>query len=108
MAIRSRRGLVAGAAVALAVPVLSWVAGAMVRAGSVPVTSARPLLDAFGFLAWVALIVLGPIGIAIAGRSAGIHDALSWVAWLIVLAPAFAVVWFAAVAQLSGALGNPF
>jgi hypothetical protein len=108
MAIRSIRGLVVGATVALVVPVLSWSAAALVRADVVSAAAARPLLDVVGLLAWVALLVLGPLGIAIAGWSAGIRDVLTWVAWLILLVPAFVVVWFVAVAELSGALGNPF
>jgi hypothetical protein len=40
--------------------------------------------------------------------SAAIDGVLAWLAAFILAAPVLAVVWFLAVATLSGALGHPF
>jgi hypothetical protein len=65
------------------------------------------LLNLFG---WISLseILLAPIGIVIAGRSASVRGALAWVALIIWAVPVLAFVWFLSVATLSGSLGNPF
>ena len=73
-----------------------------------PAATARPGLDLFGMLAWASLFVLAPVGIAIAGWAAGVRGLLAWIACLIVVVPTYVVIWFMAVADLSGALGNPF
>ena len=56
----------------------------------------------------ISLFLLGPIGIVIAGWSAGVRGAPAWLALIIVAVPVFAFVWFVCVASLGGALGNPF
>ena len=105
---RSRRGVALGLAITLMVPAFSLVASWLVGTNVVSGASLRPSLDAFGTLAWAGLVVLGPVGIVIAGWSAGVRDVLSWIAWLVVTIPTFVILWFGGVASLSGALGNPF
>jgi hypothetical protein len=68
----------------------------------------RSPLDVIGLLARTSLLLLGPVGIVVAGRSVGVRGASNWLALLIVALPAYAVVWFVCVATVNGALGNPF
>ena len=108
MAIQSRRGLVVGLGIAFAVPVASFLLPLLIQNGIAPYDAARSMLDAFGFLTWASLAVLGPLGIVIAARSVGVHGVLGWLATLMLAGPAYLVVWFAGAVSLSGALGNPF
>lgn len=108
MTVKSRRGQVVGASMALFVPVSYWILSLLVVKGIAPYAPARSLLDVIGSLAWASLFLLGPVGILIAARSAGVRGASSWVALLVVALPAYVLLWFLGVASLSGALGNPF
>jgi hypothetical protein len=107
MAGRSRSGVAVGAFIALIVPVSFAVLAQLVVAGIAPYEEMHSLLNLFGFIGWVSLLVLGPVGLAIAGWSVGIRGAMAWLAAIIVVLPLLVVVWFAGVASLSGALGNP-
>jgi Transposase len=93
---------------ALVVPISYWVLALLVENGIAPYDQTHALFDLLGLLGWISLFLLGPIGIVIAGRSAGVRGALAWLALLIVAIPVLAFVWFVCVATLSGALGNPF
>jgi hypothetical protein len=107
MAVRSRRGVAVGAFVALVVPVSYAVLAQLLLAGIAPYEETHSLLGLIGLIGWISLLVLGPVGLAVAGWSAGIRSVLGWLAAIVVVMPLLVVVWFAGVASLSGALGNP-
>jgi hypothetical protein len=106
MAGRSRFGIAVGVFIALVVPVSFAVLAQLVVAGIAPYEETHALLNLFGLIGWVSL-VLGPVGLAIAGWSAGIRSVMGWLAAIIVVLPLFVVAWFVGFASLSGALGNP-
>jgi hypothetical protein len=107
--VKSMRGLGVGAFIALVVPVSYWVTALLVEHGITPYDEMHALYDGpLGLLGWISLFLLGPIGIVIAGRSAGVRGVLAWLALIIVAVPVFAFVWLMGVATLGGALGNPF
>ncbi|HEY5434707.1 MAG TPA: hypothetical protein VIK13_05700 [Candidatus Limnocylindrales bacterium] len=108
MTFESRRGVLVGAFIALFVPTSDLLLAQLVGSGIAPYEQTRSLLDVIGLLAWTSLLLLGPIGIVVAGRSGGVRGAINWLVLLIVALPAYAVVWFVCVATVSGALGNPF
>jgi hypothetical protein len=108
MTVKSRRGLGVGAFIALVVPISYLVLAVLVENGIAPYDQTHALLNPLGLLGWISLFLLGPVGIVIAGRSAGLRGVIAWLALIIVAIPVFAFVWFACVATLSGALGNPF
>ena len=108
MSIKSGKGIAVGALVALVVPVSFWLLASLVEGGIAPYDRVRPALDVIGVIGWGSLFVLGPVGIVIAGKAAGVSGALAWIALLVVGLPVFAILWFVGVATLSGALGNPF
>ena len=109
MTVKSRRGVLVGAFIALVVPISYLVVALLVENGIAPYDQTHDLfLGPLSVLGWVSLFLLGPIGIVIAGRSAGVRGALAWLALLMWALPVFAFVWFVCVATLSGALGNPF
>jgi|GEM_PF-2433406 hypothetical protein len=108
MTAKSWRSVMVGASIALVVPISYWVLASLVENGIAPYDQTHALFDLIGLLGWISLFLLGPIGIVIAGRSAGVRGALAWLALLMWALPVFAFVWFVCVATLSGALGNPF
>jgi hypothetical protein len=108
MSIRSGRGVALGGFIALGVPVSFWLLAALVAGGIAPYDQVRSALDVIGLLGWASLFVLGPAGILIAGKSAGVSNAASWIALMVVAVPVFVILWFVGVATLSGTLGNPF
>jgi len=108
MTAKSWRSVMVGASIALVVPISYWFLASLVENGIAPYDQTHALFDLIGLLGWISLFLLGPIGIVIAGRSAGVRGALAWLALLMWALPVFAFVWFVCVATLSGALGNPF
>ena len=108
MTVKSWWGPVVGAFIALVVPISYWVLALLVENGIAPYDQTHSLFDLLGLLGWISLFLLGPIGIVVAGRSAGVRGALAWLALLIVAIPVLAFVWFVCVATLGGTLGNPF
>ena len=72
-----------------------------------PYAEMRDNLSVVGLFGWISLFLQGPIGIAVMGWSVGIRHPSAWVALVLVSVPVFFAVWFAGVASLSGALGNP-
>ena len=103
---RSRVGFLFGAFVALIVPITSLVIGYAWKTGLV-----HPTVDAAGMVgvnvAELAEIVLGPLGIVIAGRSLGAHGGLAWFVVIVVAAPLVALSWLIGRLYLSGAVGFP-
>jgi hypothetical protein len=107
--VKSRRGLGVGAFITLVVPVSYWVTALLVEDGIAPYDEVHALYDGpLGPLGWISLFLMGPIGIVIAARSAGVRGVLSWLALIIVAVSTFAFVWLVGVATLGGAVGNPF
>lgn len=103
---RSRGGFLLGAVVALSVPIASLVVGYASKAGLVHLN-----VDAQGMvgvnLAELSVIVLGPIGIVIAGRSLGARGGLAWFVVIVVAAPLVAFAWLIGRIYLSNAAGFP-
>jgi len=108
MTIRSRRGVAAGASLALIVPLGSLLLAQLVEARVLPYDDVRALLNAIGTLSWLSLAVLGPAGIAIAAWSAGVRGIAAWIVLYVVAAPAYIMLWFWSAVTISGALGSPF
>ncbi len=107
MTVKAWRGLVVGAFIALVVPISYWVLALLVENGIAPYDQTHSLLNLLGLIS-LSEVLLGPIGILIAGRGAGLRGAIAWLALIIVGVPVLAFIWFLCVATLSGALGNPF
>lgn len=107
LTVKSRRGVGIGAFIALVVPISYWVLALLVEKGIAPYDQVRPQLNLLGYIS-LSEILLAPIGIVIAGRSAGVRGAIAWIPLTIVGIPVLALVWFLSLATLSGALGNPF
>ena len=107
MTLKIQRGVVVGAVIALVGPVLDMVLGLLIQFGVISSELVRPFVDILTFLALLE-VVLGPAGILIAGRSAGIRGAGPWLALIIVTVPVLAIAWFIALVTLGGATGNPF
>jgi len=60
-------------------------------------------------------VFLGPVGLLVAGSSAGIRRAVDWIVGLVIAVPGLVIAvpglaffWFLCVATLSSALGSPF
>ena len=53
-------------------------------------------------------ILLGPIGIVVAGWFAGVRTVIGWFALIILGIPLVTIFWFYAVASLGGLAGEPF
>ena len=104
----SKAGIAGGLAIALALPVVERIIVVLLENGVVGADETRPILSVFGPLVWISLLVLGPVGIAVVGRSLGIRRWPTWLSFLLAAVPLFLIVWFLSAAMLSGALGNPF
>jgi hypothetical protein len=103
----SRRGVVLGLILAFAIPGSYWVLALLVQQGIAPYDQVHALLGPLGTIALLEVLV-GPLGIGIVIWSAGIREAAVWAVLFILGIPGLAIVWFFAVAELSGTLGNPF
>ena len=103
---RSRVGFLFGAFVALIVPIISLAIGYAWKAGLVHLN-----IDASGMvgvnLVELTEIVLGPLGIVLAGRSLGAHGGLAWFVVIVVASPLVAFSWLIGRLYLSGAAGFP-
>lgn len=106
MTAKVRRDVFAGLFIALGVPLACWLLALLIEKGIAPYDPLHALLDQLGLLS-LSEVALGPIGILIAGRSAGLRGA-ALVVLVIVAAPGLALAWFVGAASLSGSLGNPF
>lgn len=103
---RSWPGVIGGAFVALVLPTAMLLTAKLIE-GGLPLIERGP--DTMQTLTNIALseLVLGPVGIAIAGKAAAL-GLLGWVILVVMAVPALAVYWFLGAATLSGALGSPF
>ncbi len=107
MTVKSWWGLAVGLFIALVVPISFLVIAKLVENGLAPQDQMQASMGALTAIA-LSEVLLGPIGIVIAGRSAGVRGVIAWLALIIVAVPVLAFVWFVCVATLSGALGDPF
>jgi hypothetical protein len=67
-------GVAAGAFIALVGPISFWLLATLLD-GIASHDQIRAFLDLIGLIGWVSLGVLGPLGIVVVGRSAGIRAA---------------------------------
>ena len=106
MTVKSYRRVAAGVAVALVVPVFFGSLTVLIESGIVsfdkPIDWTPSTIIAF------LEMILGPLGVVIAGRGAGVRGAVAWIVLLAVAIPVLFFVWFYSVAWFSGALGAPF
>ena len=107
MMVRSRRGVAIGVVIVLAVPIAFLLLAVLVQNGIAPYEPIHAQINGIGLIGWVSLAVLGPVGIAIAGWSAGVRGVLAWLAVVIVFGPMFVALWLMSVVTISGSLGNP-
>ena len=105
--VKSWQGVAVGLVIALVVPISFLVIAKLVEIGLAPQDQVHATMGALTAIA-LSEVLLGPIGIVIAGRSAGARSVIAWLAVMIVSVPVVAFVWFVGVATLSGALGDPF
>ena len=107
MTVKSWRGLGVGAFIALVVPTSYLVLARLLEVGIVSRDQVHPLVQFLdGLFPWG--VFLGPIGVVIAGRSAGIRGGCGWLVLMIVVVPALASLWLAGVFAYGAATGNPF
>ena len=107
MTMRSRLVVIFGAVIALVVPVSFRTYAYLLENGILTLEEDPSIMQTLTSIALTELL-LGPIGIAIAGMAAGIRGIAAWLRLLLVAVPVLAIIWFICVATLSGALGNPF
>ena len=107
MATTSKPRIALGALLVLGIPLASLVLGSLVASGTTAYDQLHALLGFLGFLGWLELILLGPAGIILLVRAAGLRGAHAVIAGM-ALVPVFLVLWFIGFATLSGGLGNPF
>jgi hypothetical protein len=110
MAEISRRqiaGTVVGIVLALAVPVSNGVVAVLWSSGVVQLDPDGAFikgLEAPG----LAGILVGPIGIVIAGWFAGARTFSTWFVLIVLGIPLLTILWFYAIASLGGLAGEPF
>lgn len=107
MMVRSRRGVALGVVTVLSVPIAFLVLAVLVQNGIAPYDPIHAQINGIGLIGWVSLAVLGPVGIVVAGWSAGVRGVLAWLAVVIVFGPLFIALWLMSVVTISGSLGNP-
>jgi hypothetical protein len=116
MSTKSWLGVGAGAVIALALPIATWIVGLslpgvaftadQVRLRDLAVEQARPLTDLLTTFS-LAELILGPLGVFIVGRSAGLHGATRWLVLVVVTVPLLAIVWLLGLLTMFGAVGKP-
>jgi hypothetical protein len=107
MTVRRWWGLWAGVFVALVVPASYYVLALLVQSGTVHLETRDDGMQTITAIA-LSEAILGPLGIVVAGISAGLRSAVGWFVLLLVGLPGLFFVWFLCVATLSGAMGAPF
>jgi hypothetical protein len=104
---RQAIGAIVGIVLALAIPVSNGVVAILWGSGALQLDPEGALvkgLEAPG----LAGILLGPIGIVIAGWFAGVRGFSGWFVLIILGIPLLTMVWFYAIASLGGLAGEPF
>lgn len=106
LTVTSPRGLIVGLLIAFGIPISYWVLALLVDHGIAPYDQLHALLGPLGTIALFE-VFLGPLGVGIAGWSAGVRGA-ALIGLIVVAVPVLAFTWFVSVVTLSGALGEPF
>jgi hypothetical protein len=104
---RQIAGTVVGIVLALAIPVSNGIVALLWGGGAVQLDPDGAFvkgLEAPG----LAAILLGPIGIVIAGWFAGVRTVSTWSVLIVLGIPLLTILWFYAVASLDGLAGEPF
>ncbi len=107
MTVQSWRGLGVGAFIALVLPISYAVLGRLLEVGIVPRNQVHPFLPLLDSILFPYGVLLGPIGVVVAGRSAGVRGAAGWLVLMIVTVPALACLWIFSILLYSGATGRP-
>jgi hypothetical protein len=102
-----RTGLLLGALIALAVPVSMLVVAFLWDRGVLTLEPNGAFVQTLQAIA-IYEIFLGPLGVVIAGRAAGLRGLVPWLVLILLAIPALAVLWFIGVAYLGGLAGEPF
>jgi hypothetical protein len=100
-------GTIVGIVLAFAIPVSNGVVAVLWSSGAIQLDPEGAFvkgLEAPGF----GGILLGPIGIVVAGWFAGVRTVIGWFALIILGIPLVTIFWFHAVASLGGLAGEPF
>ncbi len=115
MSLRSWLGVGAGAAIALALPISTWIVGLSLeglvytaeqaRLRDIAIEQARPVTDLLSALV-PAELLLGPLGVFIAGRSARIRGATRWLVLMLATIPLLGGFWLLGLLTMFGALGS--
>jgi hypothetical protein len=108
MTVNSWRGLGVGAFIGLVVPTVYMVLARLLEVGIVSRDQVHPLVPILDGILFPWGVLLGPIGVVVAGRSAGIRGGFGWLVLMIVAVPPLASLWLAGVFAYSGATGRPF
>jgi hypothetical protein len=99
------RSFAAGAFAALVLPLAYWILGLGLEQDRLTVEQVRPVAGILTSIA-PAELVLGPLGIWLAGRAAGLRGTAPWAIVVLVLTPLLAIFWLLGLLTLGGALGS--
>jgi hypothetical protein len=106
VAARSPWRVLIGALIALVLPISYWGVAQLVQVGIVPFDFVHPLLGTFTVLSFAELL-LGPLGLYVAGHGAGVRG-FHWLLVFFFGIAALALIFIDCMFALSGALGEPF
>jgi hypothetical protein len=102
---RSAWGTAVGVLIAIALPISYWIIGLGLEGGSLTDDQARPFADLLGAIS-PAELLLGPAGIVLVGKSAGVHGAAPWLVLVIASGLALAIVALLGLLTMYAALGS--
>jgi hypothetical protein len=108
MVVQFWRGLGIGAFIALVVPTSNLVLAQLVEAGIMPSDQVQTLVHPLDSILFPWGVLLGPIGVVVAGRSAGIRGASAWFVLMVVAVPVLTSLWLGSLLAFGSATGNPF
>jgi len=108
MTVKSWLGVAAGAFIALVVPISYLALALLVKTGIVPSAQMQTLVHSLDWILFPWGVLLGPIGIVVAGSSAGVRGGCAWLVLIILAVPALASLWLYGALELGAATGNPF
>lgn len=109
MAVRSWLGVALGVALALAVPIAYRVLAELILNGIVRLDRSGAFVQVIHTFETSVLVtlVLGLVGIRIAGRAAGLTSTLGWGLVVILGVPVLLGFWFICFATFGGSIGSP-
>jgi hypothetical protein len=103
---QNRAGLLVGVLIAVVVPLSTLIVASLWDRGILDLEPNGPFVQTLQAVSFYG-IVLGPVGIVVAGRSARISG-YAWISLFIVAVPMLFALWFVSVAYLGGLAGEPF